>query len=56
MLISNSLMPSIKNAPKKLKAENQEKMHQGKNYQNPPASFFGYSFFRGICLCRHQTI
>jgi hypothetical protein len=39
MLISDSLMPSLKNAPKKVKR---------KNSQNPPAAFFGYSFFRGI--------
>jgi hypothetical protein len=30
MLISNSLMPAFKNASKKLKAKNHEKMHKTK--------------------------
>jgi hypothetical protein len=47
MLISNSLMPAFKNAPKKLKAINHEKMQKNENSQNSH-NFWATAFLTGI--------
>jgi hypothetical protein len=55
MPISNSLTPAFRNAPNKLKAKNNEKMHKHENIPNSH-SFLALAFFRGLCLSRHQRI
>jgi hypothetical protein len=53
MLISNSLMPAFKNAPKKIKSKKPRKNAQNENSQNLHR-LLTIAFFRGICLSRHQ--
>jgi hypothetical protein len=56
MLISNSLMPAFRRAPKKSqKQKTTKKCTKNENTQNSH-SFLALALFRGICLSRHQRI